>query len=140
MIDALNAIVVPVLRERGFKGSFPHFRRPSVFKIDLLSFQFDKWGGGFLIEISICAEFGITTYWGEEIPANKVRALDNHPDRRHRIKPGKGSSREDWFRFDKQSPVRSSEVYGRVARSVLPYLDEAENWWEKAPLEPDKLA
>jgi hypothetical protein len=137
MIDALNAIVVPVLRERGFRGSLPHFRRPSAGKIDLLSFQFDKWGGGFLIEISTCAESGITTYWGENIPANKVRAVDNHPDQRHRITPGKGNSTDDWFRYDQQSLIRSSKMYQQVASSVLSHLDKAEGWW-KNPITPDQ--
>nr|WP_268888411.1 DUF4304 domain-containing protein [Heyndrickxia shackletonii] len=42
MISALKKIVVPELRERGFKGSFPHFRRIFENKIDLITFQFDK--------------------------------------------------------------------------------------------------
>lgn len=43
MIAALKAVFVPVLRERGFKGSFPHFRRIRPDRIDLLTVQFDKW-------------------------------------------------------------------------------------------------
>jgi hypothetical protein len=46
MIAALQAHVVPELRRRGFKGSFPHFRRAAAQRIDLLTFQFDKWGAG----------------------------------------------------------------------------------------------
>ena len=130
MIQSLKEIVVPILREQGFKGSFPHFRRSLNDRIDLLSFQFDKWGGGFLIEISKCGTSGITTYWGEEIPAKKVRAIDIHPDRRCRIKPGQGGSREHWFRFDKGSVLKSSGVYDQVAARVIPYLEEAEEWWE----------
>jgi len=42
MIETLKEYVVPVLRERGFKGSFPHFRRPTATAIHLLTFQFDK--------------------------------------------------------------------------------------------------
>jgi hypothetical protein len=34
MIETLKEYVVPVLRERGFKGSFPHFRHPTERSID----------------------------------------------------------------------------------------------------------
>ena len=60
MIVALNSIVVPVLRHRGFTGSFPHFRRLGTKQIDLITFQFDKWGGGFVVELSKCGR--ITSY------------------------------------------------------------------------------
>lgn len=140
MIRALKAIVVPVLREHGFKGSFPHFRRSADDRIDLFSFQFDRWGGGFLIEISRCGRAGIVTYWGEEIPAAAVRAIDNHPDNRHRIKPGGGGSPDDWFRYDKRPPFHPQGRYNHIAANVLSYLKEAEDWWESEAREPDELA
>ena len=39
MNKALNEIVVPELRKRGLKGSFPHFRRIMETQIHLLTFQ-----------------------------------------------------------------------------------------------------
>jgi hypothetical protein len=54
MIATLKEYVLPVLKARGYKGSFPHFRRPTDFAIHLLNFQFDKWGGGFVVEIASC--------------------------------------------------------------------------------------
>ncbi len=128
MIRALQEIVVPRLREQGFKGSFPHFRRSSKEKIDLLTFQFDKWGGGFVIEISKCPSEGITTYLGEPIPPNKVTAWDLHPDERYRLQPRRGSSPSDWFRYD--NPTRQEDVFEKTARQVLPFLLEAEKWWK----------
>jgi len=127
MVKALQEIVVTKLREVGFKGSFPHFRRSNKEKIDLLTFQFDKWGGGFVIEISRCPPDGITTYWGERIPPNKVRAWDMHPDERHRLQPGLGSSTADWFRYDEPRPFE--DIYKKVADEVLPFLEIAERWW-----------
>jgi hypothetical protein len=128
MVKALKAIVVTRLREQGFKGSFPHFRRPSAERIDLLTFQFDKWGGGFVIEISKCAPGGITTYWGERIPPNKVKASDIHPGERLRIQPRLGNSTSEWFRYDK--PGMLEDVFEKTARDVLPFLEKAESWWE----------
>ena len=83
MIKALKDIVVPKLREDGFKGSFPHFRRIRDDQIDLLTFQFDRHGGGFVIELGKCPPEGFTTYFDEFIPPQKVTAWDVND--RHRI-------------------------------------------------------
>jgi len=129
MNRALKDIVVPQLRQRGFKGSFPHFRRVGEAKIDLLTFQFDRHGGGFVIEISKCSPDGTTTAWGEHIPASKISACDMHSDERLRLKPCSGGSTDDWFRYDKKPLISSGSVYEKIAKSVLAYLDKAERWW-----------
>lgn len=67
MNRALQREVVPELRRRGFQGSLPHFRRTGDV-IDLLTFQFDRHGGSFVIEISQCDGNGITMHWGEHVP------------------------------------------------------------------------
>jgi hypothetical protein len=128
MVRALRKTVVPRLREKGFKGSFPHFRRPGNRQIDLLSFQFDKWGGGFVIEISKCPPGGITTPWGEHIEAAKVKAGDLHPSQRHRLQPRHGSSTADWFRYD--APTARDGIFTKIAAELLPYLERAEKWWQ----------
>ena len=76
MIKYLSELVIPVLRRKGFKGSFPHFRRLTSDRINLLTFQFDKYGRGFVIEIANCKVTGFTTYWGEKIQPNKLTAHD----------------------------------------------------------------
>jgi hypothetical protein len=122
MIAALKAEFVPALKERGFKGSFPHFRRIKPDKIDLLTVQFDRWGGGFVIEIAKCGPEGITTSWGLHIPPSKVRAWDvNNP----RPRLGAPAPGEDgiWFRYDDGTPVE------KVARRVLTYLPGADDFW-----------
>lgn len=145
MIASLKEIVVPRLRERGFRGSFPHFRRPTDRQIELLSFQFDRNGGGFVIEISRCPPGGITTYWGKEIPPDKVTPHDLHPDERQRLQPLEGGGTDSWFRFDSRpQPSRgfvdlfwkllfgSAEPpmsYPSIAQSVIPFLDQADKWY-----------
>lgn len=100
MQAALKSIVVPRLRTIAFKGSFPHFRRVVGDHIDLLTFQFDRNGGGFVIEISFCPTDGIATPWGEAIAPQRVTAWDVHPDKRYRIQPSKGAGTDSWFRFE----------------------------------------
>ena len=52
MIAALREIVVPVLRDMGFRGSFLHFRRFRDTRIDLLTFQFNRYGGSLVASTS----------------------------------------------------------------------------------------
>lgn len=52
MVSCLKSNVVPVLKEFGFTGSFPHFRRFNNDSIDLITFQTNKYGGSFLVEVS----------------------------------------------------------------------------------------
>ena len=44
MNNALKKVAIPFLREQGFKGSLPHFRRKNETNIDLITFQFNKVG------------------------------------------------------------------------------------------------
>jgi len=119
---ALQQDVVPVLRASGFTGTLPHFRRRRREHIDLLTFQFDRGGGGFIIEIGRCGPTGVRTYFGEDVPANKVTAHDLHPDKRHRIQAAPGSGTDSWFRYDRDG------VPGCIAQA-LAKLPEAEAWW-----------
>lgn len=128
MKTALEEIVIRELRRAGFKGSFPHFRRPSAEAVDLLSFQFDRHGGGFVIEISKSPPGGLLLDRGERIPPDQVRALDCHPSDRLRLQPDFASaSPADWFRYDRRRLFR--DVHKEVAQSVLPFLESAEKWW-----------
>ena len=120
----LKSAVVPVLRERGFKGTYPHFRRLSSGGVDLLTFQFDRNGGGFVKEIARGSAEGFTTHWGKFIPSNKLTAWDLHPDNRHRLKPRESSGTDSWFRYEN---ARAADV----ANQVLEQLPKAEALWGK---------
>lgn len=122
MITVLKNLLVPALRQRGFTGSFPHFRRIGAKQIDLLSFQFDKWGGGFVVEISKCGTDGVTMPWGTKIPPKKVIAHDLNPKDRLRL-GCEGPSTEHWYRYDSGNTLES------VAKDVIQELDKAEKWW-----------
>jgi uncharacterized protein DUF4304 len=100
----LKTSVVPWLRGKGFTGSFPHLRRAGKSTIDLLTFQFDRHGGAYVIEIAQCPCEGIITHWGTIISARDARAWDVHPSRRKRICAESTSGTEGWFRFDRQPP------------------------------------
>src|SRR5215470_7360605 len=97
---ALKSRVVPLLREHGFAGSYPHFRRARPDRIDLVTIQFDRHGGSFVVETGSCPADGVTLHWGKHVPPTKVTAWDLHPSQRRRLKPRGASETDYWFRFE----------------------------------------
>jgi len=124
---ALKTIVLPQLRELGFTGSLPHFRRFRPNAIDLLTFQFDRNGGGFILEIGQCPPDGLTTPWGEHVDPKKMKAFYLRHDQRVRIQPYQGSGTESWFRYD---TAASPDDFARVAETVLQFLPQAEKYFQ----------
>ena len=125
MTHALKAVVVPRLRELGFKGSFPNFRRHRPTLTDLLSFQFDRHGGGFVLELGQCeADFSIVWPTGQRVSPDQITPSHLPIERRARIQERPGSGTAEWFRYDRAPPT--DELFEQTARGVLPFLDEAE--------------
>lgn len=52
MLSALKKHTFPALAARGFTGRYPNFRRECDHCTELISFQTNKWGGSFTIEVS----------------------------------------------------------------------------------------
>src|SRR5438105_72687 len=79
MVATLKELVVPQLRKRGFTGSFPHYRRQRDERIDVLSFQFNRWGGGFVVEVASSPTAGVVLHTGERIEPGDVKAHHLYP-------------------------------------------------------------
>lgn len=126
MIVSLKNVVIPVLREKGFKGSFPHFYRKTEERADLLMFQFSMWGGAVYIEISKCPPEGFTSISGEFRPTNKMKVYDignpSYAWHRHRL----GGHDKVMFEFNENT---TNEVALQIKKS----MKEAEEWWESYP-------
>jgi hypothetical protein len=121
---ALNKVVLPVLRNQGFKGSIPHLRRTNENNIDLITFQYNRWGGSFVVELAISPIEGVTMYWGEQIPPNKVNA--QHINKRFRL--GAKSEKDDgiWFNFE---DAITDEDFEQVATNALESLNTSDRSW-----------
>ena len=122
MIDTLKLRIAPQLRDRGFKGSFPHFRRIGISKTDVLTFQFDKWGGGFVIEIGEGPIDGLMLPWGEVVPAKKMTAHDLSGKDRVRLTTDTKTKTDQWFRFDENT----QGAFEAAADAVLKLLPQAD--------------
>lgn len=127
MIKSLKEIVIPELRKRNFKGSFPHFRKTKNGITNLLTFQFDRNGGGFIIEIANWKETEFITSWGKIIPLNKLTVFDLN--KRHRIYPKsltKENGTESWFRYENS---KSNDIYEMLAQKVVERIPTMEQYW-----------
>src|SRR3954466_3860924 len=106
MSDALRATVIPHLRQLGFAGTLPHFRRKRNGRHELLSIMFNKYGGSFYVEAGAmswqryielqrhCAEAG------KELPESKLDIGHCAWDQRVRLGPSTLHPDSDhWFVF-----------------------------------------
>ena len=132
---ALKNIIVPFLREKGFKGSMPHFRREQSDRINLLTFQHSLYDTKFVIEIANAQNKPFVTHWGKTIEPNKLTAHDLNKRKRIQavMKQNEDSFPEDWFRYDK-SFFSSDSIYKNVCKEVLSKLDIANEYWANGEL------
>ncbi len=127
---ALSEIIIPFLRENGFKGSMPHFRRKQSDRINLLTFQHSLNEAKFVIEIANCHSEGTTSSWGKVIPKNKVTAHDMSD----RLRLGSERNNTDyWFDYSKTSIF--SDVFEKRAMEVISLWEEAEKFWIEDPFD-----
>ena len=82
MMSAFKTRFVPALRERGFVGSFPHFRRLLPERVDYLMVQFYSVGGSFVVEIGRTGPQGFTDGPWKELPVDKINVGHIYNDRR----------------------------------------------------------
>jgi hypothetical protein len=135
MRAALSTVVVPEFRRRGFEGRLPHFRRYLATRLDVLGFQFNKYGGSFVVEIGACDPAG----WRHDsrlVPPEKVTYGDLPMDRRLRLgaSPDRGIF-DHWFKFRRGFIVYWFD-YRAAAAEVLKFVDQAESFWTSRDLAP----
>jgi len=127
---ALKSVVVPVLRARGFKGSYPHFYRESGGHVDLLTFQFRSGGGSFVCELSFADPERANIYIYKDTETKKLKT--DQATTRLRLGTDPDCGRNDhWFQFEKKGML-SRHSPENAAEEVLGLLDtQAEPWWAR---------
>lgn len=118
----LKDIVVPNLRARGFKGSFPHFTRSHPTRLDLLSFQFSQFGPDLYIDVASCGPNGHTAPNGQFTPKGKVRTYHVGTFRR-RIGP------QPSLDFSGLSESHESAKYAAIVTDAI--QQKGEPWWDQ---------
>lgn len=125
----IKTIIVPELRRLDFMGSFPHFRRIcNNERVDYLSFQFNKHGGSFIIEIATAYPYkgksGNFYYWDEVTPKVVRKSNYGYTNERLRIEPRKGK----WFEFDEYNYHKIVELALQMIMKNIKYFDKNHNF------------
>jgi hypothetical protein len=106
MTASLKRVCVPVIRELGFTGSFPHFRRRRGEHLEMLMFGFNKYGGSFYLEAGRITEARcrlLQQHWrerGKELPESELSVGHCEWNQRGRLGGEHFGCNEDhWFVF-----------------------------------------
>jgi hypothetical protein len=134
MTAALKETFVPMLRQKGFVGSFPHFRRQLDNRIDFLNVQFAREGGRFCLNIGQTGPKGLQdpAWPGLAIAETTVGHL------RHRSRVHRGFFLKQWFDFGPRSydPPKSAKApsyYEAIAaEAVRAFEKDGEKWFGKS--------
>lgn len=137
VLPFLREEVSRVLRPRGFTGDVPHLRRRGGSRIDLVTFQFDKHGGGFIVEIGQWPSHEPVTYQGEGIPYEKLTSWSLPAEYRARLRRSHRSLPESWFRYEKTLFRRSESRFTRVSHQVAELLPQVLAWFDGSRPQPN---
>jgi hypothetical protein len=130
MMAALRGHLVPRLRTKGFKGSFPHFRRIALPRVDYLTVQFYSAGGSFVVELASSDANGKPDGYGSDLPVEKL----NVQFFRERFRLGSKGLSDHWFEFgprtyDPPREIEQPDFYVRIAERVLLEFEGAGEQW-----------
>ena len=126
--EMLKTLSVPLLRELGFKGSFPHFYRPVGEHVDLLMFQFRLDGSSFIVEISYADPERKNVYFRPETPLKRLQVPST--TQRHRLGQRSGGD-GTWFELEHGPLMTQSRHFKKIALKVNDLIvREAQPWWE----------
>ncbi len=112
--SALKSGAVVLLRELGFKGTYPHFRRFLTERIDTIGFQFSQWGPQLYVELGVADPDGFTLLDGTRFLPKALKYYEC---------PARRRIGENPFDFETQT----TEL---VAERVRAAIDTARLEWE----------
>ena len=121
MLKVLNKNVIPSLLEQGFTGKHPHYRREKDNCIEFISFDTNKWGGSFTIEVSAIFPDSKFTNCLDDTLAEDVWGTSN----RYRL----DGLLDGWFYYDdKDFTLETAE---KICDEINKQFDKAFIWLEE---------
>ncbi|SKB00472.1 protein of unknown function [Prosthecobacter debontii] len=120
--EALKSVVVPDLRVRGFKGSYPNFFRDRGGHIDLLTFQFRSSGHSYVCEISFVDQDKSNVAIYKDTEPKKLRTNQTRIRLRLGSSPDRGVN-DHWFCVETVDAVKAAHEVVALIES------QGEPWW-----------
>jgi hypothetical protein len=130
MRKALKKVLLPELNRIGFTGTSSNFQRRSAENLDLLSIEYWKYGGQFILEFARSKRGALNTSWGEVVQEEKIGVAHISPLQRARLQRTLEAS-EDLFRGFKFSGFGEDLAkYIALAHEVAALLPQVNAWLE----------
>lgn len=166
MKSALNKLVIPKLLEQGLEGKYPHYKKIYDDRIELLSFQTNKWGNSFTVEVStvfLPSSNRDSNVIGSEIPPIEELNVWN-TNNRYRL----DGTFDGWFyytdvyqstinpefynavsetkaktyvpqRYEKLVQKADDELYAKICAEVNKQMQDAYKWWDEFNKNPKRI-
>ncbi|MFK8010359.1 MAG: DUF4304 domain-containing protein [Saprospiraceae bacterium] len=126
IMEVIKKRILPYFRGKGFKGSFPNLRRLKNNQLNLLSFQFHRFGSSFTIEIGNCSYQGIKTKM-YTLPPEKCKPSNTG---KRSIRVGRLIHGNDyWYVYESGS--ENPDIYNSIAKEIIESWEAMENWWKE---------
>ena len=128
MRGSFRSILIPALASRGFRGKRTAFRRLGPDYLDLLSIQYWKYGGSFVLEFGRTVRGDFQTSWGPTIPEDELDVSHLPPPRRARLED-RDPLPDDIFHGFKFEGFGSNPIpYDALARRVAELVPQVDAW------------
>jgi Domain of unknown function (DUF4304) len=128
MRKALKKLLLPRLSQIGFSGKGNEFQRKRGDQLDLLSLQWGKYGGEFVIEFASRPVGLLRTSWGEDIPEVNITTAHVHPLDRARLLPADESAGLQLHGFQFANFEDDLSKYESLAQDVASLLTQVDSW------------
>ena len=130
MRKALKRELLPQLKLHGFVGATSSFQRKSDNTLDLLSIQYWKYGGQFILEFARRERGELQTSWGEVVPEEKLDVAHVRPTRRARLQRNDEVFEELFRGFKFEGFGEDQAKYDALAKQVASLLPQVNAWLE----------
>ena len=147
MEKALRTIAVPAVRDLGFMGRFPSFRRRGRAEFQFMMFGFSRHGGSFYVEAGRMSEarfIELQRFWrdsGKELAESALTCA--HCRGQDRVRLGRSSAvsnQDHWFTFgidrfaSGEEPIQPVHQYDQIAQQAADAIqNETELFFQTAP-------
>ena len=128
MLRALKQRLEPELKRRRFTGSFPHYRRFTHHKTDVVSVHLDERASTFRLELAELPPSGFTAPNGVWVEIAEATTYDALLADRAKLTPVAGNRKVD-FRFGGSLFLKGGARFDRAAESAIALLPQADAWW-----------
>ena len=130
MRKALKKVLLPELNRIGFTGTSSNFQRRSTENLDLLSIQYWKHGGQFILEFARSKRGALNTSWGEVVQEENIGVAHIFPLQRARLQQTLEASEELFRGFKFSGFGEDPAKYIALAHEVASLLPQVNAWLE----------